>query len=159
MIYLLDNKFVKNKALLKQIQMAHWIANNTWSEDSNMILSSHLSKYIYSNRDDNIKELSMYRLIYTVQGYGEQTLEIDAISITDATNKFYATLVNTYSIRVEQHLENGHEMYRAKTVINNEHFYEHLIEAYEPYQVAASFLADFCKVVGVEQLNPGFTAP
>lgn len=101
----------------------------------------------------------MYRLIYTVQGYGEQTLEIDAISITDATNKFYATLVNTYSIRVEQHLENGHEMYRAKTVINNEHFYEHLIEAYEPYQVAASFLADFCKVVGVEQLNPGFTAP
>lgn len=153
MIYVIDNEFVNNKALLKHIQMSHWLSNNTWSEDSSIALSCQMTKDIYSPRDDYIKELSMYRLIYTVKDYGEQTLEIDAISITDATNKFYATLVNTYSIRVEEELENGHEIYRAKTVIDKVHFYEHLIEAYEPYQVAAAFLTDFCKVVGVEQVE------
>lgn len=153
MIYLIDNDFVKNHELLTQINMAHWLSRNTWSEDNKHDLSYQMTKDIHSPRDDDIKELSMYRLIYTVQGYGEQTLEIDAISITDATNKFYATLVNTYSIRVEEELGNGNEIYRAKTVIDKVHFYEHLIEAYEPYQVAASFLTDFCKVVGVEQVE------
>lgn len=153
MIYVIDNEFVNNKALLKHIQMAHWLSENTWGENSKHDLSYQMTKDIHSPRDDYIEGLSMYRLTYTVKDYGVQTLEIDATSITDATNKFYATLVNTYSIRVEEELENGNEIYRAKTVIDKTHFYEHLIEAYEPYQVAASFLTDFCKVVGVEQVE------
>lgn len=155
MIYVVNGDY---ESILAQVQMAAYLlyrenSDEVWNEDNQfelgVIMSARITDNIYK------KENIMYKLKYKLKDDENlYDLEIEGVSITDATNKFLVQMIDIYSVSITEFLDDGWEIYLAKVAINRSHLFEYSLKAREPYQVQATILENYIKVVSVEKVNP-----